>query len=86
VRRLVIDCGYQSACAVKNALSSTTDDAFSLARLTVEASTPPSRIAAWVAGEGAPVAWTRERLRTRAWRLCRRARGTLVPGSVPGRR
>jgi peptidoglycan/xylan/chitin deacetylase (PgdA/CDA1 family) len=72
VRRLVVEAGYSSACGVKNAFSSPGDDPFSLARLTVEATTPPSRIAAWLAGEGADSAWTSERVRTRAWRLYRR--------------
>jgi peptidoglycan/xylan/chitin deacetylase (PgdA/CDA1 family) len=73
VRRLVVEAGYSSACGVKNAFSSPTDDPFTLARLTVEATTPPSQIAAWLAGDGAQTAWTSERMRTRAWRLYRRA-------------
>jgi peptidoglycan/xylan/chitin deacetylase (PgdA/CDA1 family) len=73
VRRLVVEAGYSSACGVKNAFSSPTDDPFALARLTVEATTPPSQIAAWVAGHGAQPARTSERMRTRAWRLYRRA-------------
>jgi peptidoglycan/xylan/chitin deacetylase (PgdA/CDA1 family) len=77
VQRLVVEAGYSSACAVKNAFSSTVDDIFSLARLTVETATPPAQIAAWLAGEGAPAAWANERLRTRAWRLYRRSRVTL---------
>jgi peptidoglycan/xylan/chitin deacetylase (PgdA/CDA1 family) len=72
VRRLVVKAGYSSACGVKNAFSSPSDDPFSLARLTVEATTPSSQIAAWLGGEGAQSAWTNERMRTRAWRLYRR--------------
>ncbi|MDP9269523.1 MAG: polysaccharide deacetylase family protein [Chloroflexota bacterium] len=73
VRRLVVETGYRSACAVKNAFSSTTDDRYSLARLTVRATTAPTQIAAWLAGEGAPPAPVREPVGTRAWRLYRRA-------------
>jgi peptidoglycan/xylan/chitin deacetylase (PgdA/CDA1 family) len=72
VRRLVVEAEYSSACGVKNAFSSLSDDPFSLARLTVEATTRPSQIAAWLSGEGAQPAWRNERVRTRAWRLYRR--------------
>jgi peptidoglycan/xylan/chitin deacetylase (PgdA/CDA1 family) len=77
VRRQVIEAGYGSACAVKNAFSSTADDRFSLARLTVRAETTLSEIAAWASGAGASTAPPRERLRTRGWRAYRRARIAL---------
>jgi peptidoglycan/xylan/chitin deacetylase (PgdA/CDA1 family) len=83
VRRLVVETGYRSACAVKNAFSSTADDRFSLARLTVEAVTQPAQIAAWLAGEGAPHVREKERARTRAWRLYRRTRVTLSGSYSP---
>ena len=76
IRRAVEAAGYNSACAVMNALSSESDQAFSLARLTVCATTPPGQIAAWLAGRGAPVAPYPERLRTKVWRTYRRVRGT----------
>jgi peptidoglycan/xylan/chitin deacetylase (PgdA/CDA1 family) len=77
VRRLVVEAGYHSACAVKNALSSSSDDRFAIARLTVEADTGLDRIGAWAGGAGAPPAWTRERLQTRGWRMYRRTRAAL---------
>ena len=73
VRSLVAEGGYSSACAVKNAFSSPADDLFSLARLTVEATTEPAQIKAWLSGEGAPSTWTNEQVRTRVWRLYRRS-------------
>ncbi|MGH3857234.1 MAG: polysaccharide deacetylase family protein, partial [Pseudonocardiaceae bacterium] len=76
VRRLVREAGYTSACAVGNALSSRADHVLSLARLTVRADTTGEKLAAWLAGRDAPVAPYPERLRTRAWRLYRRARGS----------
>jgi peptidoglycan/xylan/chitin deacetylase (PgdA/CDA1 family) len=76
VRRAVEAAGYNSACAVMNALSSESDQVFSLARLTVCSTTPPVQIAAWLAGRGAPVAPYPERLRTTVWRTYRRVRGT----------
>lgn len=71
VKRLAVRAGYRSACAVKNAFSHPRDDRFALARLTV---TPGTSVEDLLAGRGAPRAWARERARTRAWRLYRRAR------------
>lgn len=80
VKRLAAAAGYRSACAVKNALSHPYDDRFALARVTV---TPATRVEALLAGRGAPVASSGERLRTRAFRAYRRARtssrGTAAP-------
>ena len=80
-RQIAASLGHRSACAVINALSSESDDVYSLARLTVGAATSPARLAAWLSGRGARVAPCPERLRTTAWRLYRRARG---PGSDRG--
>ena len=77
VRRLVRECGYTSACAVTNALSSNRDDRFSIARLTIRADTSLDDLGAWLGGRGAPVAPTRERARTRAWRAYRRGRAVI---------
>jgi peptidoglycan/xylan/chitin deacetylase (PgdA/CDA1 family) len=74
VRQAVIDAGYRSAVAVKNALSYGGDDPFSIARWTVTRDTPAARIARVAEGEGIPQAWDRERLRTRAFRVVRRSR------------
>lgn len=74
VRRWVREAGYSSACAVGNALSSPTDQLFSLARLTIRANITDQEVATWIAGRNTPVAPYPERLRTRGWRLYRRAR------------
>ncbi len=71
VRRLVRDAGYDSACGVKNALSSTADDTFWLARLTLRAATGLPELSGWLEGAGPAVA-PPERMRTRLWRLRRR--------------
>lgn len=83
VRRLVREAAYESACSVKNALSSTADDAFSLARLTVQATTSRAQFRTWLAGAGARVSPSGERIRTRLWRLHRRVRAVTAarPGS-----
>jgi peptidoglycan/xylan/chitin deacetylase (PgdA/CDA1 family) len=77
VRRLVREAGYESACTVRNALSSTGDDPLALARLTVRRTTSLTQIAAWLDGRGAPVAAHRELARTRAWRTYRRGRALV---------
>jgi hypothetical protein len=74
VRRLAQECGFASACAVKNALSSPGDDRFSLARLTVRSDTTLAQLAAWLNGCGVLTAPRGERARTRAWRSYRRGR------------
>jgi peptidoglycan/xylan/chitin deacetylase (PgdA/CDA1 family) len=80
VRRAVIEAGYRSAVAVKNALSHDRDDVFAIARWTVTWGTSTSRIGAVIEGEGVPRAWRRERLRTRAFRAARRSRRQLSRG------
>jgi peptidoglycan/xylan/chitin deacetylase (PgdA/CDA1 family) len=72
VAAMVEQAGFDSACAVKNAMSSTRDDRYALARLTVRASTPIEQLRRWLHGQGAPVAWAGQRWRTRAWRQYRR--------------
>jgi peptidoglycan/xylan/chitin deacetylase (PgdA/CDA1 family) len=74
VRQAVLDAGYRSAAAVKNAISHCHDDPWAIARYTVTATTTMRRLEALLAGEGAPPAWRNERLRTRAARHARRVR------------
>jgi peptidoglycan/xylan/chitin deacetylase (PgdA/CDA1 family) len=79
VKALAARAGYRSACAVKNALSHPYDDPFALARFMVTAVTPTARIDRLLAGRGARVAPRRELVRTRVWRLYRRARAISAP-------
>jgi peptidoglycan/xylan/chitin deacetylase (PgdA/CDA1 family) len=72
VAALVRQAGFESACAVINAFSSSDDDRFALARLTVRAHTPLHRVTSWLAGQGMPVSTPHRRLSTRMWRLYRR--------------
>jgi peptidoglycan/xylan/chitin deacetylase (PgdA/CDA1 family) len=85
VRQAVVDAGYSSAAAVKNALSHERDDPFAIARWTVTAGTPAARIAAVLEGEGVPLAWAHDRLRTRAYRAVRRGRRTVTLAMGMGR-
>jgi peptidoglycan/xylan/chitin deacetylase (PgdA/CDA1 family) len=72
VRQMVVDSGYSSASAVKDALSHVDDDRFALARITVKADFDESKIDQVLAGEGFARARRREKLRTRGWRQVRR--------------
>jgi GT2 family glycosyltransferase/peptidoglycan/xylan/chitin deacetylase (PgdA/CDA1 family) len=83
VRQIVIDAGFDSAAAVKNALSHEGDDPWAIARFTVTRETPRSQIEALLRGEGAPLAWANDRLRTRGYRLVRTARRRLHDAGAP---
>lgn len=74
VRAAVIAAGHTSAAAVKNAFSHPLDDPFAIARWTVMHDTSPERLALVLKGRGLPLAWTKERRRTRAARRVRRMR------------
>jgi peptidoglycan/xylan/chitin deacetylase (PgdA/CDA1 family) len=82
VRQAVIDAGYHSAAAVKNAVSHLGDDPFAIARWTVTVETTTARVAEILDGCRVPRAWPGERARTRAYRRARRTRrriaGTLA--------
>jgi len=84
VRRLVQQAGYDSACGVKNTLSSARDDRFALSRLMVRSTTGPDEIGRWLDRLGARPR-DREAVRTRAWRAYRRGRVfvTRRPGTDP---
>ena len=71
LRREVQRAGFDSACGVCEALSHTDDDRWCIARLSVRATTPVEQVAAWLRGQGAPLAGP-ERIRTQVWRGVRR--------------
>ena len=72
VKELVVEAGYASAAAVKNALSPADDDVFALARVTVTADVDLDRFTDTLAGSGVPVGRAGEKLRTKVWRQARR--------------
>jgi peptidoglycan/xylan/chitin deacetylase (PgdA/CDA1 family) len=80
VQEVVVAAGFQSAAAVKNALSHREDDPWAIARWTVRSATGPQQIARILEGRGVPCAWRHERLRTRGYRAVRRLRRTLGRG------
>jgi peptidoglycan/xylan/chitin deacetylase (PgdA/CDA1 family) len=77
VRHLVQEAGYTSACAVRHALSSEDDDAFSLVRLMVRPDTSLAEFAALLTGTAswdAVLHTVYTRTRTPLWRLVRLCR------------
>ena len=77
VRQSVEDAGFAAACGVRHALSHPGDDLYGLARVVVDGDTSVEQLAAWIAGDGIPIASPGERLATRGWRLLRRALAPL---------
>lgn len=77
VRRAVRAAGYESAVAVRHALSSETDEAYRIARLIVRRGHTVADVEAWMGGTGARVAPYPDSLPTVGWRLYRRARAAV---------
>jgi O-antigen biosynthesis protein len=91
VRGLVVDAGYGSAAAVKNAISHAGDDPWAIARWTVRSTTTVHDVETFLTGCSVPVAWRGDRFRTKAYRKVRRMRRRLrshhdqpLNGSVNG--
>lgn len=72
VRAAAVRAGYDSACAVREALSSRDDDLFALARVTLLHDATPDDLAAVLDGRDHRVAPFPEPVRTKAWRVARR--------------
>ncbi|MCW3027662.1 MAG: hypothetical protein JWN81_873 [Solirubrobacterales bacterium] len=84
VRAAVIEAGFRSAAAVKNAISHTGDDPWAIARYTVTRDMRADRFARVLDGSGAPPAWRDERRRTRIARAGRRVRRRLSAREANG--
>jgi hypothetical protein len=69
---MVVDSGFASASAVKDALSHAKDDRFALARVTVKSDFDQTKIDQVLAGRGLSRARRGESWRTRGWRHVRR--------------
>jgi peptidoglycan/xylan/chitin deacetylase (PgdA/CDA1 family) len=78
VRRVVIDEGFDSAAAVKGALSRPGDDRYAFARLAVLSTTTARTLDMWMQGTGAPVIGDGEPWWKSAERTVRRVRRTLL--------
>jgi peptidoglycan/xylan/chitin deacetylase (PgdA/CDA1 family) len=79
VRRLVAEAGYDSACAVGNALCSARDHPLALSRLMVMAGTDTATIASWLDGSGAHAISRQRRVLAFGWRQYRRVRQGWPP-------
>ncbi|WP_322761756.1 polysaccharide deacetylase family protein [Frankia sp. Cr2] len=79
VRNAVINAGYESACAVKNAMSGPADDRYGISRMTVQRSVSKEHFQEWLQGRGR-TAPRHDLLRTRAFRVARRSRAGLMTG------
>lgn len=77
VRRAARAAGYESAVAVRHALSSRRDEPYRIARLIVRRSHTVRDVERWMAGGGARVAPFRDSLPTVGWRWYRRARAAV---------
>jgi peptidoglycan/xylan/chitin deacetylase (PgdA/CDA1 family) len=84
LRRLVVDAGYQSACAVRDSFSSPDDNLFSLARIIVRPDSTREDIRSWMQGVGAANKGSDEWHRTRLWRWFRQARSLVSHPLLPG--
>ncbi len=71
--------GYTSACAVKYAFSTPTDNPFALARIIITPDTDQQKFAASVAGKGWPISPVHERIQTKGWRFVRWCAHRLPP-------
>ncbi len=77
VRSLVRDVGYESACSVKNAFTTSADPEYSIARLAVASTTSVERLRSWLDGQRAPTARPSDTMPVRVWRTCRRLRSRV---------
>ncbi|MET9983085.1 polysaccharide deacetylase family protein [Streptomyces rochei] len=77
VRSLSARAGYETATAVRHALSSDRDERYRIARLIVRQSHTLADVTAWLDGGGARIAPYRDGPRTVAWRWYRRGRAVL---------
>ncbi|MFH9015903.1 polysaccharide deacetylase family protein [Streptomyces sp. NPDC017943] len=77
VRAMSARAGYETATAVRHALSSERDETHRIARLIVRRTHTLADVEGWLAGSGARIAPYRDGPRTIAWRWYRRARAAV---------
>jgi peptidoglycan/xylan/chitin deacetylase (PgdA/CDA1 family) len=78
VRRLVREAGYESACSVRNTVSSVADPAYLISRLMVDVRTGDRDLGRWLHGSAGHRSGPYDGVAVRAWRAYRRLR--VVPG------
>jgi peptidoglycan/xylan/chitin deacetylase (PgdA/CDA1 family) len=72
IEQLVQEAGYSSACAVRYKMSSSSDQAFGLARLIITDSTDTTALAALLEGRDSRLVRAYKQLRSPAWQLATR--------------
>ncbi len=77
VRAMSARAGYETATAVRHALSSESDERYRIARLIVRRTHTVADVEGWLAGAGARVAPYRDGPKTIGWRWYRRARAVV---------
>ncbi|HEV8297122.1 MAG TPA: polysaccharide deacetylase family protein [Acidimicrobiales bacterium] len=77
VRALLPAVGYEAGLTVVHACSSPADDAFNLPRLRLTGRTTAATLRRWLSGDGVRIGPCPPQLRTRAFRVVRRARRAL---------
>ncbi|WP_174887077.1 polysaccharide deacetylase family protein [Streptomyces abyssomicinicus] len=77
VRRMAALTGYETAAAVRHALSSRRDERYRIARLIVRRGHTVADVESWMRGGGARVAPYRDGALTVGWRCYRRARAVV---------
>ena len=77
VRAMSARAGYETATAVRHALSSDRDERYRIARLIVRRTHTVADVEGWLAGAGARVAPYRDGPKTIGWRWYRRARAVV---------
>ncbi len=77
VRAMAARAGYETATAVRHALSSERDERYRIARLIVRRGHTAADVRTWLAGDGARVAPYRDGPKTIAWRWYRRTRAAV---------
>ncbi|WP_329220119.1 polysaccharide deacetylase family protein [Streptomyces sp. NBC_01485] len=77
VRRMAAAAGYETATAVRHALSSDRDERYRIARLIVRRSHTVADVEGWLTGSGARIAPYRDGPRTVGWRWYRHARAVV---------
>ncbi len=77
VRAMAARAGYETATAVRHALSSDRDERYRIARLIVRRGHTVADVRNWLAGSGARVAPYRDGPKTIAWRWYRRVRAAV---------
>lgn len=78
-RKLVREAGFSSACRVRHALSSTSEDVFGISRVIVTEEMDDQAIARALGGRDLPIAPPADRLLQHGWRMVRRVEQALRP-------